>query len=198
MSDFPTAQSIKKPDEDVSSKDDVVENVVSEPSPVVQPTVPKEAELDLALEKISSLEKLVAEKDSALEAQKSKLEMQADTNASTSELQTKIDELEKKLAAFEKQSPVETVEDKKPEPVSIKKASDVALTKAVEKPVKTVSSQWILKGANSNKAILSDKRTGDLKTISIGQTVPGLGRILSISESGSGWSVKGTLATVTE
>jgi intracellular multiplication protein IcmG len=124
-------------------------------------------------------------------------------------LQKSIDDLKKqladakaakdsaKVAAAPKEEPVETaatepepapapkpvVKHAKPEP-----ANDMA--PAAPAPAKVVS--WELKGAQPGKAILSSKATGDTRTVEIGDSVDGLGKITVIAKENGHWTVRGT------
>jgi len=84
---------------------------------------------------------------------------------------------DKSMAAEEKPAPAKT----KAEPV--KKAASI---------------KWILKSASPDYAVLYDGRTGDVKTIEVGDRVAGLGKIQSISRVNGKWVVKGTGGKITQ
>lgn len=61
------------------------------------------------------------------------------------------------------------------------------------KPAKpAVMPNWVLKSAKPGIAVLYDKRTGDVKTVGVGDRVAGLGRIRSVSKVDGRWVVEGT------
>lgn len=203
VSDFPSVDSIKKPDADMAA----------EPAPVVADAVSDTAQADKVAEvqaqlnaaqgKIADLEKSLSDKQDELDAQKSKaaeIASDAPNDAEIDALKSKIADLEDKLAAKaeEKSVVVERTSmadegDVATEPKPAKKV--VVATAKAPKPVKNL---WVLKSASSSKAILSDKSTGDLKTVGVGDVVPALGRIISITNTNSSWVVKGTTGSVSE
>lgn len=52
--------------------------------------------------------------------------------------------------------------------------------------------KWTLKSASPDFAVLYDRRTGDVKTVEVGDRVSGLGKIQSITRINGKWVVKGT------
>lgn len=60
------------------------------------------------------------------------------------------------------------------------------------------SNKWVLKGAQSGQAILGSLGHDDLRTVTVGETVSGLGRITSIERTASGWVVQGTLGSISQ
>lgn len=57
---------------------------------------------------------------------------------------------------------------------------------------------WILKSAQKSRALLSREGQSDIRTVAVGDKVPGLGTILSIDQGQYGWAVIGTSGRVTE
>lgn len=225
VSDFPTVDSIKKPDAGTPALTAPAPNapvVPVAPVTTAEPVLPvptgvqdnKSGQLQLqvndAQTKIASLERQLADKSAELETQKQKAATAlaaasnvAPTSASDAEvdaLKAKISDLEEKLAA----KPVKIVKEREIIAADDSSTEDVVQTAPVKKaPViaakpKVVAKQWSLKSAGTGKAILSDKATGDLKTVRVGDSVAGLGRIVSISGGNSGWTVKGTTGSVSE
>lgn len=159
--------------------------------------------------KIADLQKDLNLKEAALQQEKAKAAQVAETAASANndaeveDLKAKVAELEAKLAQKTSAKAVKSVPERS---VSSSDSVDVTTQTSpepvVKKPVavkaKPAKQNWTLKSASSTKAILSDKTTGDLKTVHVGDTVVGLGRIVSISDSTSAWVVKGTLGSVSE
>lgn len=105
-------------------------------------------------------------------------------------------------------SPVPQAEEKAPETGEPEKGSDsekqqadsveAASTppKAVEPVKPVVLPLWVLKSAKPGMAVLYDKRTGDVKTVEVGDRVSGLGRIKSVSKVDGKWVVDGTTGKV--
>lgn len=218
VSDFPTVDSIKKPD---------AEPVAVAPAPVVTEVTPilpipndtpakpdqsvqLQAQVDAAQQKIALLEKQVADQASALAAQKTAVAKAAAVSAGSSEaevdaLKDKIADLEEKLEAkIETASTKAAVKSVVTERAAVEDNSYssnepvVKKAPAIVKPKVVAKQSWSLKSAGAGKAILSDKATGDLKTVRVGDVVSGLGRIVSISNSQSAWVVKGTSGSVSE
>lgn len=212
VSDFPTVDSIKKPEAEPAP---VMTGAIASDTDTLAPEineVGKSAELstqvDAAQAKIASLEKQLAD-----QAEELKLQKQAATEAMGSvsktsgaselevaELKGRIADLEEKLAAKEEKiSESNFVQSSAPEVEEVASSKPVDKKVVVENKAKpSVKQVWSLKSAGVGKAILADKVTGDLKTVRVGDIVPGLGRIVSISNSNSFWVVKGTLGSVSE
>lgn len=80
--------------------------------------------------------------------------------------------------------------------------SPSSVSTTTTKPVKTATAapkrEWVMVSAQPGTAWISEKGSSSKREISVGDTVPGLGRITSIAPSaGSGlWIVKGTKGTL--
>lgn len=210
VSDFPTVDSIKKPDAPAEPSTSVA---ITPVSPVTSAAADaKSAELQAqvvaAQSRILTLQKQVEDQAAELASQKQKAASAVVPTGHSDEeveaLKSKISDLEAKLASKAASKPVKVISerDESADTVdrssyqstsSIKKAPVVAA-----KPNVVVKAQWSLKSAGTGKAILANKATGDLKSVRVGDTVPGLGRIVSIASSNSSWVVRGTTGTVTE
>lgn len=62
-------------------------------------------------------------------------------------------------------------------------------------PVKDVA--WVLRSAQPGSAMVAPKSGGDMRSVSVGDTLSGLGRIVSIEQQGNRWVVKGTQGILT-
>lgn len=217
VSDFPSVDQIKK-SETTEVPAAAIPPVAAElPVPETPPTVAAEVptvpvvnkaemtvlqgKLDAAQSKIDALEKDLAAAKMAADASKS--------DAQVAELEEKVASLEKKLATqedalkdakqAEKSQPAPVKED-----VSTVDEEPVVTTAARPAPAKTGSAtpskpvSWDLRGAQPGKAMLSKKGSEDVRTVSVGDTLPGLGKIISISQGASGWIVRGTQGSVTQ
>jgi len=176
-----------------------------------------------AQDKIAELEKALSDKDAELGKIKQKVEDQSSLTASEEQSKQEVEDLKMKISDLEAKLAEKSVQksdgiSKDPKKIvvaeksnsNINPADDVvdvksnvsALKKRVSSPIKELKAikrvSWALKSANSSKAVLSDKLTGDLKTVHVGDSIVGLGRITSISDASSVWVVKGTTGSVSE
>lgn len=134
----------------------------------------------------------------------------AENKALSSQLdkaESKISDLESKIASLQNQlKSAKSTSDAAPQPQekTIKTtASDAATTKPA--PVKTASPapkpqktyDWSLRSASPGRATLADQN-GDMRSVEVGSSVPGLGRIESISVEGGKWVVKGAQGSVSQ
>ena len=114
-----------------------------------------------------------------------------------------IAQLKSDLSAAQKAvKPSPTVQETKtmPSPPPPVKAPAVSTPKKVKSSLKprprTVRKpfkiQWVLRSAQPEKATVSRKNSNDLKTIQVGSSLSGVGRIQSISQVNGLWVVKGT------
>jgi hypothetical protein len=59
------------------------------------------------------------------------------------------------------------------------------------------STKWQLRSAQPGRAMLSPTGSNEMKSVTIGETVDGLGKITSINIEGGTWIVRGTQGFVT-
>lgn len=87
-----------------------------------------------------------------------------------------------------------------------RKTLNAADTPKVESPAKAEkapaaeparSAGWILRSAQPGTAMVVAKTGGEMRTVRVGDTLAGLGRITSIEQRGSKWVVQGTQGTLT-
>ena len=57
---------------------------------------------------------------------------------------------------------------------------------------------WELRGASPGEAYLADTNSGNMRTIAVGDTVRGIGRVNSIAIENNQWVVRGTNGVVTQ
>ncbi|MCB1784377.1 MAG: hypothetical protein KDI13_10340 [Alphaproteobacteria bacterium] len=84
-----------------------------------------------------------------------------------------------------------------PEPVAVPAPHVEAASQPVAKPVapKKVEKPapvWKLRSAQPGRAVIYDQRTDEMKTVEVGDTVAGIGKILSVSNETGKWVVRGT------
>ncbi len=190
-----------------------VETVAPVPAPVAAtPETPAvnaaeltvlQGKLDAALAKIDGLEKDVAaakaapapaadtSKVEALEEKISRLEQQLeDKTVALTKAQDQAKQTNDRVAAPSVSS-APPVEVERPAPARVSKPAPVTPS------VARVS--WELRGAQPGKAMISRKgSSGDVRSVAVGDTVPGLGTIRSIEQTSAGWTVRGTLGQVTQ
>ncbi|MDD3020257.1 MAG: hypothetical protein PHX61_04655 [Alphaproteobacteria bacterium] len=166
----------------------------SNPTPVVQGTAPVPVtdsigqELQQAQSRISELELIVADGE----------KIRDQSSKEILDMKERISSLEAELARAQERtvpvSPSVSLAQK-----SSGTAQQVKRQSVRTSPVKAVKSpKWILKSARSGQAVLGRIGNSDLKTISVGERVDGLGTVLSIDRGQNGWVVVGTLDRVTE
>jgi hypothetical protein len=199
LAETPTSGLLEQPSSIVDMTPDAVATVpepVSDASSVVQATAPVPAtdstvqDLQQAQSRISELEGIVAGGE----------EIQAQSSQQIADMKARISSLEAELArAQERLVPVSPIASSEP-----KSRVDTGVKTQVKKgivdsPVKLIEvPKWVLKSARSGQAVLGRIGNSDLKTISVGERIDGLGTILSIDRGQNGWVVVGTLDRVTE
>jgi hypothetical protein len=200
---------------------DISEMPTPEPSfeaPAEMPPVAVAAMDSAVTDKISNLEQDLASLRSDLESKINDANQKADsTNQKLDALADSIESLQKKLdeapqAAVASavstsitEEPPQQVESK-PTPAPAKPAAKKKAKAAAPKKAKTSSatadnnvtgaSSWDLRSAQPGRAIVSPKGSGEMKTVVVGDTLQGIGKILSINMENGTWVVRGTKGTV--
>tara|TARA_B100001989_G_C24522013_1_gene456401 strand:- start:345 stop:1625 length:1281 start_codon:yes stop_codon:yes gene_type:complete len=118
-----------------------------------------------------------------------------------------------KQVAKSEQKPAPQKEKKEPKTVEpVKKAEKPAPAQApaqkekskpeekstVVKKYTYKASDWVLRSAQTGRAVIYNKRSGETKSVEVGYFVSGLGKIESISKVSGKWIVKGTMGSVTQ
>lgn len=86
---------------------------------------------------------------------------------------------------------VSSDKDVSQEKIIEEKPVQIEKPKVVRKPV------WIIRAAQPGRAVIFDKTTGEIKSVEVGNTVLGIGKVETISKSSSGkWVVQGTLGSI--
>ncbi len=62
------------------------------------------------------------------------------------------------------------------------------------KPV--IKRVWIIRAAQPGRAVIYDKKSGEMKSVEVGNVVDQVGRIKSISKSSGKWVITGTISTI--
>lgn len=171
-----------------------------EPQPVAQqplvtaPIVTPDVETAKKLDELNArLDQFAARLDSIVtkldEAPTSRTET---SSADLSAMENIIARLEAKINELEKQksAPAPRAEPKK---ATAKPAPKRAAAQPARRTV-----QWDLRGATPDKAFVAERGTQNLRTVSVGDTLPGIGRITSISQQSGRWVVQGANGRITQ
>ena len=116
----------------------------------------------------------------------------SNTKTDVSALEKTIANLEKKISALSKQ---------KATPVKRTSTSNQASQKrkrAAPKVSKPAAPQWELRGASPREAYVAERGTQNLRTVSVGDTLHGIGRIQSITMENGRWVVRGTSGRINQ
>ncbi|MGH1403879.1 MAG: hypothetical protein ACRBDL_06515 [Alphaproteobacteria bacterium] len=70
------------------------------------------------------------------------------------------------------------------------------LPQKVVETVKAYKPVWSIRAIQPGRAVIREEKTGEMKSVEIGDTVTGLGRIKSIDKKSGQWVIKGTSGTV--
>ncbi len=120
------------------------------------------------------------------------------------DLKASLESLEKKVSAAEKAQPKASKpapeESRPPKPQILGSSPAPAVT---PKPVapKTAPKapiQWVLKGAQPGRAMVSRPGESEMRNVAVGDTLPGIGRITGISYQDGRWLVQGTEGRITQ
>ncbi|MCC7305003.1 MAG: hypothetical protein IT558_01955 [Alphaproteobacteria bacterium] len=153
------------------------------------------------------------ESDAAATAKLAELEGQVSTlKEAVTQKDTKISELSDEIAELKKQLAKKSAatgaaaaqsSQKKSAPAESPRSLVESKPRA-EKPAKVAAEKsmvstrkWQLRSAQPGKAVLAAADTGDLRSVEVGDTLPGLGRIKSIALEGGTWVIKGTQGQIT-
>lgn len=141
-----------------------------------------------------------------------------DNAAATTEMQEKLSEAESRIADLEKQleeakanaannndrpferasaaEPVKVARPARPQATAPKTSvKRVVANDDTPKPI--LRSNWELRSAQPGQAMVSTKTgKGDIRTVFVGDTLSGIGRITAITKTPSGWVVRGTTGTL--
>lgn len=88
-------------------------------------------------------------------------------------------------------TPVEPVIEKTDEAVKPPSKEEV---KPDVKPV--IKRVWIIRAAQPGRAVIYDKKSGEMKSVEVGNVVDQVGRITDISKSSGKWVITGTISTI--
>ena len=122
------------------------------------------------------------------------------------ELEKKIDSLQKDMVKKEDLDSLRgeaKEEDVSRAPAGAKKARHKVKKAAVKKRLAAapapVAASWVLKAAKPGTAWVSEKGSNEMKTVSVGDALPEIGRIMAVAKDMSGrWVVTGTAGKISQ
>lgn len=108
------------------------------------------------------------------------------------ELQNSLAVLEKKIAALEtEKAKLAAAQSKAKTPAPTRAApAKVAAPKATAAPKEATN--WVLRAAQPGRAIVAPQGSNDLRTVEIGNTLEGIGRVTAVEIESGRWVVRGT------
>ncbi len=176
------------------------------PAPATVPaTVPDsvakklQSNLDDANARIAALEAELNQARAALAAESEKLAA-AKAAAKASPVASDTRSVSDLSPATPEIDDVAVIDEPAPQPVKTVAPARVTGTKGTgsKKIVATAPVRWQLRSAQDGSAMISKAGESDMRSIQVGETVPGLGRITAISKMGGGWVVQGTQSRLTQ
>lgn len=167
-----------------------------EPAPVATDTA-SAAELATLKEKVSSLESELADLRKQADANKAALKS-AEERASKAEDRATKAEAKATAAAQRNQSSAAAAAASDDTPAPVKRRA-VRRHSAAATAAPAPTKRWVLKSAKPGTAWVSQPGSNELKTISVGDTLSGIGRVTSIAADSSGrWMVNGTRGNISQ
>jgi intracellular multiplication protein IcmG len=115
-----------------------------------------------------------------------------DNNTAIQELTKDLKQAEVKLSSAQKAAASNQVMKSKPAAVK------TSVQKKVAKPAVSKPKIWELKAAQPGKAWVSSKGSQNIKAVTVGDNLEGLGRITAISFNNGQWIVSGTNGKITQ
>lgn len=109
-------------------------------------------------------------------------------NGDVQRLEETIQNLEKKIEDLSKKKVV----------AAPKKRTSTKKTPAKRKAPVVKKTNWELRGASPGQAFVAEKGTQNLRTVNVGDSLNGVGRITSIAVEGGQWVVRGTSGRITQ
>lgn len=116
-------------------------------------------------------------------------------NGKVQALEQTIRTLEKRIEALASEKAKAASAPSRPKTTTAQPKKTTAKPKAA--PVKA-SPQWELRGAAQGQAYIAEKGTQNLRSVAVGDTLTGIGRITAIVVEGGRWVVRGTSGQITQ
>lgn len=166
-------------------------------APVTAPSSEIISKIDLVLARLDQLEgdvKMLKAREEPVSA------------ATIDGLKASLAALEKKVNAAEKARPSATKpapeegESRPPKPQILGASPAPAESKPAASPktAPKAAIQWVLKGAQPGRAMVSRPGESEMRNVAVGDTLPGIGRITGISYQDGRWLVQGTEGRITQ
>lgn len=155
------------------------------------------AEDPAAKAKLADLEKKLAETEKSLAASEKALKKAND------DLAKKSEELAKAQADLKATQKAAKAAESKPAAVATKPAAEQTAkpaNKTATKPAAPVRKiEWVLRSAKPGMAWVSEKGSNEMRTIGVGDTLAGIGKVTAITTDAQGrWVVNGTRGTINQ
>lgn len=214
LEDMEAIESMTSENPETAAEDTLIEDLAVEPAEEEMPVEMTDSSVTAAStsEEQSELKALVNDLNSQLSAKDKSLDNVTNENKALSgqlnEAESKISELESEVARLQNElksansnanaapQPEKTsTKTTTSESPTTKTATTTAKTAAPAPKPKTV--KWTLRSASPGRATLATQ-DGDLRNVEVGNTVPSLGRIESISVQGGRWVVQGSQGSVSQ
>lgn len=172
----------------------IVEAPISSVTEIV--SIPSNTEgLNAITSQVESLDSRLDDLTSRMDEIMAKLDAQPIMNAPAPEADNAvISKLENTISKLEKR--VETLSKAKA-PVA-KRTTNTATKKKAAPKVSKPKIVWELRGASPDQAYVAQRGTQNLRTVAVGETLDGIGRITSIAIENNRWIVRGTHGIVTQ
>lgn len=178
--------------------------VIEEKSPIELPVVDNE--------QIQDLNDMMDEKSAVVEGQIVQIRKRLDDHDDAmAEIMASLQRIEAELKS--QKADIKAVQEKAASAPAPKKAAVSIVKKSApkkkvvkpntKKPILYERSaekakSWVLKSAQPGKAIVAEAGTNYLRSVEVGASLPGLGKVTSISNASGRWIVQGTQGRITQ
>jgi hypothetical protein len=110
---------------------------------------------------------------------------------------SKIEQLERTIKTLESKITNMAAQETKPAPKKVATRTARAPTPQRTTPARQTK-EWDLRGASTGEAFVAERGTQNLRTVTVGDTLSGIGRITSIAVENGRWVVRGTSGRITQ
>lgn len=206
MNETETVTEIPKPrlpDQETAETSDVEVDVLPVVEQNPQPTTDQVTTTNTAAspetgQQLTDLNNRLDQFAARLESLSEKLDMveNAPTQQPSASNTSELSAMEKTVATLE--AKIKELEKEKAAPAP-KKAQPTRTTSApVQRTPTRAAPQWDLRGASPGQAYVAERGTQNLRTVSVGDSLSGVGRITSIAQQSGRWVVQGTSGRITQ
>lgn len=135
----------------------------------------------------------------ALEQKVARLETTLNDLKKTTATKSDVDALKASLAKIEKAVAAAPAAAAKTTASESVKSAPVSTATTASKKAPVVRKSWVLRSAKPGMAWISEKGSDEIKTISVGDTVSGIGKVTAIAKDDGGrWVVNGTQGKINQ